>query len=71
MSNYDPESISIDIIEGLFEVDEVNKKRCFPLYALLKNVSQNKNLICATSTCSEPCFSFLSDSLVYGNPDPI
>ena len=42
MSNYGPERISMDTIEGLPEVDDVNKKRCVPLYALLTNVSQSK-----------------------------
>ena len=45
MSHYGPESISMDTIEGLPEIDEVNKKRCVPLNALLNDVSQSKNLI--------------------------
>ena len=70
MSNYSPESISMDTIKGLPEVDEVNKKGCVLFYGLLKNVFQSENLIWATSLCSEPCL-FLSDSLVYGHTDPI
>ena len=39
MSNHGPKSISMNTIEGLPEVDEVNKKMRVPLYALLNNVS--------------------------------
>ena len=56
MANYGQESISLDTIEGLPKVDEVNKMGCI---ALLKNVSQSKNLNLATTPCSEPCFSSL------------
>ena len=45
MSNYGPESISMNTIEGLPKVDEVEKMDCVPLYSLFNNVSQRKKLI--------------------------
>ena len=59
-----PESISIDTIESLPEVNEVYKQGCVPLFTLFNYVSQSKNLIWETSSWSKPCL-FLSDSLVH------
>ena len=70
LAHYGPESISMDTIKSLPEVNEVNKQGCVPLYTLFNNVSQRIKLIWATSSCSEPCL-FLSHSLVHGHPDTI
>ena len=45
MSHNDPNSITMDTIKGLPEVEEVNKKGYVLLYALVNNISQSKNLI--------------------------
>ena len=55
----------MDPIEGFPEINEDNEKKWVPLYSLINNDSQSKNLIWATSSFSE-----LHVPLGFSGPDP-